>query len=350
MSETKLENAKKEQSLETVKNFILTNGGIVKKNQLNELGIDYRRILDFVDKGDLIRLKSGYYTVSGSDFSEEELLVKLFPDGILSLESALYVYGYIKEKPSEWRIAVDKNTSKSRFKSEEPKVLPMYTEPEVLELGVTTVAFGNGQMQIYEKERLICDCLKYEEKMDRAVFQEGLRSYIEDSQQDFAKLITYANIRKVTKKMQNMIGVWLVAKDQKTHSLEEHLAQILHYLELIPSMEAYEKAYEKLQTENFDGRRFCTALGKEWDKYGLEFSAKRGEILQGYKGHAYLEKRWKQHVKNRKSESQLKNAEFPEWQEVCGKVNQFVIPMWDALCRDEIFFGDWMPDLGRYLQ
>ena len=61
MSESYVINEKRELILDRVKEFIYQNGGVVKKSQLNELGIDYRRILDFVEKGDLIRIKNGYY-------------------------------------------------------------------------------------------------------------------------------------------------------------------------------------------------------------------------------------------------------------------------------------------------
>lgn len=345
MSETNQINENNEQILAVVKEFILENGGIVKKNQLSELEIDYRKILYFVENGEIVRLKNGYYTVKEHSFSEEELMVKLFSDGILTLESGLFAYGYIKEKPKAWRIAIDKNTSKSRFKYEEPKVLPMYTEPEMLSLGVETIEFGGSKMAIYDKERLICDCLKYEDKMDRVVFQEGLRSYIDDLEKDFSKLIEYAGIRKVTKKVQNLIGVWLVEKEMSEQSLEECLVTILHYLELIPSMQAYERAYELLRSESFDGRRMCQTIIKLWNQEKREFSLKRGLILSGYPESSYLEKRWKQYLKNTKAEGDL-----PQWQEVSATIYSFLIPLWDAVCKDEIFFGDWMPDLGRYLQ
>lgn len=209
MSDSYVINEKRENHLDKVKEFILQNDGIVKKSKLNELGIDYRRILDFVEKGDLIRLKNGYYTVRLSDFSETELIAKLFPDAVLSLESALYAYGYIQKKPYGWRLAVDKNTSKSRFKMDFPKVIPMYSEPETLELGVTEITFENVTMKIFEKERLICDCLKYEDKIDHEIFKEGLMSYIKEPKKDIAKLLEYAKARKVVKKVQNVIGVWL---------------------------------------------------------------------------------------------------------------------------------------------
>ena len=180
MSESYAVSEKRELLLDRVRKFILDNGGIVKKSQLAGLGIDYRRILDFVEKGDILRVKSGYYAVHLSDFTEEELVAKLFPDCVLNLENALYAYGYIKRKPYGYQIAVDKNTSKSRFKLEFPQVTPFYAEPETLQSGVDRIDFGNAKMQIFDKDRLICECLKYEDKMERAVFQEGVLSYIKD--------------------------------------------------------------------------------------------------------------------------------------------------------------------------
>lgn len=43
MSESYVINEKRELILDRVKEFIYQNGGVVKKSQLNELGIDYRR-------------------------------------------------------------------------------------------------------------------------------------------------------------------------------------------------------------------------------------------------------------------------------------------------------------------
>ena len=85
MSDSYVINEKRELILERVKEFIYQNGGVVKWSSLKELDIDYRRILDFVEKGDLIRLKNGYYCVRLSDFSEDELIAKLFPDWRRSL-------------------------------------------------------------------------------------------------------------------------------------------------------------------------------------------------------------------------------------------------------------------------
>lgn len=209
MSDSYVINEKREFILDRVKEFIYQNGGVVRKSQLGELGIDYRRILDFVEKGDLIRIKNGYYTVRISDFTEDELIAKLFPDAILNLESGLYVYGYIDTKPYGYKLTVDKNTSKSRFHLDYPQVIPFYAEPETMQFGVEEISFGGSKMKIFDKERLICECLKYEDKMERELLKKGLLSYIADPKKNVSKLMKYAKERKVLKKVQSTIGIWL---------------------------------------------------------------------------------------------------------------------------------------------
>lgn len=200
---------KTEYLLSEIKKKMEENGGIVKTNQITALGVDYRRILAWVEDGTLERVKNGYYSFGYKNRSEEDLILGLFSDGVLCLDSALYCYHYIGQKPYAWHLAVDKNTSKSRFKMEYPVVIPYYTEPEVLKSGVTEIPFAGGTMPIYTKERMICDCLKYEEKLERDVFKRALLSYIADGSKDIATLLKIARERKVLQKVQNMIGVWL---------------------------------------------------------------------------------------------------------------------------------------------
>ena len=199
----------KQETLEKLYAFIEKKGGIVKKEEFAELGVDYRKILQFVEDGSLVRVKNGYYTDRMDRFSEDELIARLFPDARLCMESALYAYGYLKEKPYGWHLAVDKNTSKSRFKMDYPKVIPYYTEPEALELGSTKIEMNGLTFQIYDKQRMICDCLKYEDKLHHTVFREAVQAYIRDRDKDISTLMEYARARKGTGRVQSLIGVWL---------------------------------------------------------------------------------------------------------------------------------------------
>lgn len=200
---------KRKELIEKVTAFIEKNGGLAKTSQLYELNMDYRRIQKLVEEGVLERVKNGYYGIGFREKDEESMIVSLFPDGVLCLDSALYYYHYIHEKPYCWHIAVDKNTSKSRFQMDFPLVQPYYTEPEVLKLGVCKLQLKSGVIGIYDKERLICDCLKYEDKLEREVLQNALKCYLREPVKDIQKLMEYARERRVVQKVQSRIGVWL---------------------------------------------------------------------------------------------------------------------------------------------
>jgi hypothetical protein len=45
--------------------------------------------------------------------------------------------------------------------------------------------------------------------MDQQIFKEAIQSYIRDPEKDISVLLEYAVERKVVKKVQGLIGVWL---------------------------------------------------------------------------------------------------------------------------------------------
>ncbi len=200
---------KKEALVEKLRREMELHGGLMKTSQLYELSMDYRKIQQFLEEGILERVKNGYYSIGFTEISEESMVSRLFPDGVLCLETALFYHGYLETRPACWQIAIDKNTSKSRFKMNYPPIQPYYIEPDILLAGALEFPLGDGKMFIYDKERLICDCLKFEEKLEREALQKCLRCYIEEPDKDVQKLLEYARFRKVTQKVQNRIGVWL---------------------------------------------------------------------------------------------------------------------------------------------
>ena len=224
---------RKELIMEAVETMIRDRGGIAKASELQELGLDYRKVQalvrdQFLRKvrngyfGNIVKAtlkckllnteslpRNGYYALYERKIDETEWIAAMFPDGVLTMETACYYYGYLDAKPFQWSIAVDKNTSKSRFKVDFPAIMPYYTEPEVLQLGVTSIPFGDGIMKIYEKERLLCDLFKYEERVDRETLKSAMRGFLAEEHVDAAKLMEYARLRKVIHKVHERIGVWM---------------------------------------------------------------------------------------------------------------------------------------------
>lgn len=199
----------KQEILMKIEELMQENHGMMKAEKLYPLGLTYRQIQGLVQKGILDHVKSGYYSMHLEEKSEEELVLAMFPDGILTMDTALFYHGYREQRPQQWSIAISKNISKSRFKVQQPELCPYYTEPEVLKMGVERIPFAQGEIGIYSKERLICECLKYEERLDRETMKTALMTYINEPDKDIALLMEYARARKVTAKVQSRIGVWL---------------------------------------------------------------------------------------------------------------------------------------------
>lgn len=130
--------------------------------------------------------------------------------------------------------------------------------------------------------------------------------------------------------------------------LAEQLLEMLTYLELISSMKCYDIAYQIISKEPVDGRRIKDTLELLCEKNNISLTEERGSMIAGYKDYAYMEKRWEKYVKPLRKDKNA-SGQIPTWQELMERLSRFVIPIWNCICKDEIFFGDWMPELGRYL-
>ncbi len=190
--------------------LIMDRGGIVKTADLENAGFGYRKLQKLLEEGFLKKLKNGYYTLYKDGKSDDERVRILFPDGILTMTSALYVYGFIDEKPDHYSIAIDKNVSRSRFKIEDPKVVPYYVEKCALDFGVTKAEFGGGEMNIYTPERLLCEILKYESKLDKQIVDKAVDKFVDkyrsQSKIDMLMLMESAVRRQVKVKIQTRLG------------------------------------------------------------------------------------------------------------------------------------------------
>ncbi len=204
------ERLEREAALERVRDLIQRNHGMVKTSQLTAAGIPYKRILSLVEQGELLRPKSGYYSLPDQDGSVEEAILSQFKDGVLTMQTALYYHGYIDERPDTWTIAISKNISKARLKLQKPPVKPYYTEEKVLGLGVEEIELiPGGRIAIYTVDRLICDVFKYRERLSPEEFRQAVRAYLSDESKDIELLLTYANARRVRSKVEAILGTWI---------------------------------------------------------------------------------------------------------------------------------------------
>jgi hypothetical protein len=126
------------------------------------------------------------------------------------------------------------------------------------------------------------------------------------------------------------------------NQLGRQFYEIMKKLELISDMEAYDAVNEILKTESVSGRLIMEELETLSAQEPSVLREKRMEQIAGYREYGYMRKRWEQYEKA--------HGKTPEpWSDVIDRFTTFAAPIWQALCRHEIFFDDWMPELGRYL-
>lgn len=124
-------------------------------------------------------------------------------------------------------------------------------------------------------------------------------------------------------------------------SVSDMLFEIFDKLELLNDMDMYLNLYDLIKSEAIEGRKVKESLAeRSMDKAGFDMS--RLEILKSYNDYTYMKKKWKV-VKRRNDRENL------SWEEVHENVIKFAEPIYLALINNEVFFGDWMPDLERYL-
>ena len=198
------------KNIQEYKRIFEEYGGIMRAKELQENKIFYRTLQNLMQQGHVEKLRYGYYKwVNHNDFSEVGIIIGLFPDAILCMDTALRYYGYSDRTPGEWHLAVSKDSGKSRFKIDYPFVKPYYVEPKLLELGLTQGEMDGHKVRIYDKDRLICDCLRYRNKMDKEIFNKAIQNYIADPNKNVPKLLEYGEALRVKKITKDLIGVWL---------------------------------------------------------------------------------------------------------------------------------------------
>lgn len=128
----------------------------------------------------------------------------------------------------------------------------------------------------------------------------------------------------------------------KESILAEDLFEIMRKLELISDMEAYVEANQILKEYSISGRYILEEFSAMAKKEPKVAAMRRLEQISSYRNYGYMKKRWQQYERIHLNQKE-------EWEMVVDRIVAFISPIWKALCTDEIFFDDWMPELERFL-
>ena len=193
-----------------VKNIIIQQGGIAKSADFDAAGISAVQVISLCNEGFLECVRHGYYSLAEhGTASEEQMLAKLFPMGIVCVEAELFHYGYSDFTPRKWSIAVSRSMSRTKL---EDNILPLqvyYVQQDIYELEKTTDTFNGVMLPVYDRERTLCDCFKYRARLDTEAFNKALNTYVNDTEKNLQNLSIYAKKMHVYKKVTELMEVLL---------------------------------------------------------------------------------------------------------------------------------------------
>ena len=186
------------------------NGGIAKSADFVSSGIRAMELVNLCNTGYLTRVRHGYYELAkNSEVSEESMLAALVPQGIVCVESALFHFGYGDFAPRKWSVAVPRSMSRAKLKIDVLAIQPYYVKENLYGLGKTIEDFNGVALPVYDRERTICDCFKYRNRLDNELFGKALHAYANDADKNLKNLSEYAKQLRVYKKVTELMEVLL---------------------------------------------------------------------------------------------------------------------------------------------
>lgn len=185
-------------------------GSVAKTADFVAAGLKNYEVVSLCNQGYVERIRNGFYKLPNTDEPSEEILIsKLLPQGIVCVESALFHYGYSDFAPREWSVAVPRSFSRAIKAMQEVPAKAYYIQNEFYRYGVTVEEFNGVALKVYDRERTICDCFKYRTKLDNEIFNKAVNAYALDSKKNLTNLSKYANEMGVYKNLMNIMEILL---------------------------------------------------------------------------------------------------------------------------------------------
>lgn len=172
-------------------------------------GVSRTTLSALTDKGMLVRVARGVYTLADSITDEYALLQSRCSKAVFSQGTALYFWGLSDKVPHQIDITVPQGTNVSRLRATAGNLRCHYVKPEVHSLGVTTATSPMGsEIRLYDKERCICDLIRSGKTADKQLYTQAIKEYFANKP-NTRKLIKYSKALGVEERVRTYMEVLL---------------------------------------------------------------------------------------------------------------------------------------------
>jgi predicted transcriptional regulator of viral defense system len=175
-----------------LKDLINKIEGIVLTKELKENDIPRQYLSIFVEENKLQKLKRGIYLTPDTFNDEMYILQQKNTRIIYSHETALYLHDLIDRDPLSYNVTVPYGYNASHLREEGIEVHTVKKDNYLLGIGKNETIYGR-KIEVYNKERTICDILKNRNNMDVSLLNNSVKNYLSSKDKNIPKLLDYAD-------------------------------------------------------------------------------------------------------------------------------------------------------------
>lgn len=187
---------------------IVDDSGILLTKNAIEAGISKHALYNFIRNNGFEKAAHGVYASPETWEDENYILSLRCPQGVLSHDEALYYHGLTDREPLQKTITIYTGYGTSRMVADGIKVFTV--KKELLDIGKEIVKTSYGHdIPLYNRERTICDLIRSRNRFEIQDFQTALKTYIMRKNKNLNRLMEYAKLFHVDKKIREYMEVLL---------------------------------------------------------------------------------------------------------------------------------------------
>ena len=125
-----------------------------------------------VKKGNLFRIARGLYSAKAK-VSPYATISKMYPDAIITMDSAFFIHGLTDVVPSKIHLATRRNALRIRDKS----IKQSFIEDRLFEPGKISMSYAETAINIYSLERMLVELMRNSSSMPLDYYKEIISGY-----------------------------------------------------------------------------------------------------------------------------------------------------------------------------
>jgi hypothetical protein len=179
---------------ETLIQKFKANQGWLRSKDFGYQPLVYAMLNQMIENHEVEKVKNGLFKyLQTNTYNELEDIAKYYPNAVLCLFSAWHHYELSTTISHQHHLAVPHKANPAKI--DYPPVKFYYWSDKQYQLGV----LQEDKFKIYDREKSVCDAVKFRNKIGEEITYEVLRNYIQSKSRNLEKLMSYAKKMRIEK-------------------------------------------------------------------------------------------------------------------------------------------------------